>query len=222
MKSTPAARRACSPCTAKQVDVGVELVAADRPHDLDALEPHQQPEGRLRQRVQVQLADPASPERLHRPRPLERVHLDQGVEESERCDSIGDDGGQLEAHRPADVVDDEMEAPESQLVDCRATEPPEAGPRVVEVTWALGGSEPGKIPRDPAQAPRRELAEHLAVQERRSRDAVHADHCIAVALLAYEAADPGGPELATRSAMLVDHAATAHRRPSSQHRSGCA
>src|SRR5918999_1564145 len=51
-------------------------------------------------------------------------------------------------------------------------------------------------PTQPAQAPRRELAEHLAVQERRSRDAVHADHCIAVALLAYEAADPGGPELA--------------------------
>ena len=86
-------------------------------HVLDALQSHQRPEGGLGERAQVDLAEAAAGEGLHRPGTLELVDLDDRVEHRERADALGRRGGQLEADRAADVVHHEVEAVESERVD---------------------------------------------------------------------------------------------------------
>jgi len=111
-------------CDAEQIDVRVELIASHRPHVLNALQAHQHPEGRLGQGSQVDLADAAAGERLHRPRALEALHGHERVENSQRQHALGHRRGELETNGPADVVDDEMEAVELKGVDGRRGESP--------------------------------------------------------------------------------------------------
>ena len=77
----------------------------------------------------------------------------------------GDGGGELEAHRPADVVHEQMEAAESERVHGGGAKAAEPGPGVVEGGRAVGEPEPGQVERDPAQATHGQLAQDLAVQK---------------------------------------------------------
>ena len=79
---------------------------------------------------------------------------------------VGQRGTELEAGRPADVVDDQVEPVESEGVHGGGAEPAEPGPGVVEGGAAVGEPEPGQVERDPAQATRGQLAQHFAAQDR--------------------------------------------------------
>jgi len=102
------------------------------------LETHEHPEGRLGERPQVDLADSASRERLHRPRPLERVDIDDGVEDRQGLHPVWHRGGQLESDRTAEVVDDKMKVLQLERVDGGCAVATEPGPRVVEVFRPVG------------------------------------------------------------------------------------
>ena len=56
-------------------------------------------------------------EQLERPRPVEVLDGDDGVEDRERADPLGHHGAQLEPDRPAEIVHDEVEAVEPEGVD---------------------------------------------------------------------------------------------------------
>jgi hypothetical protein len=78
---------------------------------------------------------------------------------------------------------------------------------------AVGQPEPGQVERDPAQAARGQLAQHLAIQEGRGRHPVQAQHWLAAARrasLAYETADTGGLKTPPGSAVLLDHVMAGH------------
>jgi hypothetical protein len=104
-----------------------------------------------------------------------------------------------------------MEALEPKRVDRRHTEPPQPRPGVVEVDWAVSEPKPREVERHAAQAASGQLGDHLAIQKARRRDAVHADHGLAVALLADEALDPTGGEPPPRVAVAGDDLAADHR-----------
>ena len=159
---------------------------------------------------------PRTRERLHRPRALEAVDLHHRVEHGQRSHPLRRRGGQLEAHRAADVVHHEVEALEPEGIDGGEREAPETRPAVVEVGRALGQAEPGQVECDAAQPARGELAHHLAVQEARRRNPVHAYHGLALALVEHEAAHAGGVEVAARAAVALDD--LGGRQPSSRGR----
>jgi hypothetical protein len=82
-----------------------------------ALQAHQPFERDRVQRAQVQLTDPASGERLHRPRALEGGHADHRVEHRQRSHAIGHARHHVEPDRPADVVHHQVEALQLERVD---------------------------------------------------------------------------------------------------------
>jgi len=100
-----------------------------------------------------------------------------------------------------------VKALELARVDPGHAEAAEAGAGVVEPGWPIGEPESGQVEPDAAQSSRRELGQHFAVEERRRRHAVQADHWLAFAVLAHEAADPGRGDAAARRTMRLDHLA---------------
>src|SRR5262249_33253439 len=197
---------------AEEVEVGVDLGARDRRGVLDPLQPHEQPERWLGQGTQVELAEPAPGEWLHRPRALERVDLDQGVEYGQRRDPPGHGGGELETHRPADVMHHQMEPAESERVHGGGAKAAEPGPGVVEGGRAVGGPEGGQVERDPAQVTRGQFAQDFAVQETRGWHAVQAHHRLATRRASFpdEAADASGLKTPPGGAVLADHIVAVH------------
>ena len=142
--------RAAAVALPKEVDIGVELLVRNRARVPDALQAHQQPERRLREGAKVCLADPATRERLHRPRALERGDVHQRVQHRQRSDSLGHRRRQLEPDRAPDVVHDQVKALEPQHIYSADAEPAEAGPAVVELHRPLGQPEAGQVERHPA------------------------------------------------------------------------
>jgi hypothetical protein len=90
-------------------------------------------------------------------------------------------------HRAADVVDDEMEAVQSERVDRSGAKPPQPGPRIVEVGRARRRAEAGKVEGHAAQTPCGQFREDLSVQEARRRHAVKAHDGSSLAFLSDEA-----------------------------------
>ena len=117
---------------------------------------------------------------------------------------------QLEPDRAADVVHDQVEAVEPQRVDGRVREAPQPGPAVVERRAAVGEAQAGQVEGHAPQVARGQLGQHAAIQERRHRYAVDADHGLAGALLAHEAADGARVEGAAEAAVALDHLLRGH------------
>jgi hypothetical protein len=126
---------------------------------------------------------------------VEPLDVGARVQDRERADALRHRRAQLEPDRPAEVVDHEVELVDPEGVDGRHRPGALTRPRVVETRRAFRQPEPRKVERDPAQPVRRKPRQQLAVQERRSRNAVEAERRFAVALLADEAPNTGREEV---------------------------
>src|SRR5262249_40845458 len=127
-------------------------------------------------------------------------------------DPGGHGGGELEAHRAADVVHDQVEPAESERVHGGGAKADEPGPGVVEGGGAGGEPAPGQGERDPAPAQRGQLAESFAGQETRGWHAVQAHHRLAARWAGFpdEAADASGRKTPPGGAVLADHIVAVH------------
>src|SRR5215204_648603 len=186
------------------MDVGHEVRGWGAAPVLDPQRVHEAQEGGTRHRGEPQPADSPDHERLHDPRTLEAVDLDDCVEKGEREDPLRHGRGELKSYRAADVVHHEMEAVKLERVDRLLTEAAEPRPGVVEVRRPLREAEARQVERDAAQPAGGELVDDLAVEEAGGRDAVQAHDGLATSRLPDEALDPSGGEVPAGCLVLAD------------------
>jgi hypothetical protein len=108
-----------------------------------------------------------------------------------------------------------MEPVEPERIHRGLGEAAETGEREVEVHRPISQAKTGQVERHRREPTRRQLADHLAVQERRGRQPVKQDNRLALALRPHEARQAGGLERAARSSVSSDHLIHGRSHPTS-------